>query len=227
MLHWVKHCSIDRRGSPPLMFTLMFDTSALITGFTATFVLIATIGAQSAFVLRQGIAREYALRAALCCFLIDVAFIAAGVAGIGVLIERLPWFMTILRILGTGYLLYLAWQSVQHIRNPTVLVAMAEGRRKSPEKVIKEILGITLLNAQMYVDLVLISVLAGAFGSVGKWWYYVGAIAASGSWFFGLAIAGALLAPFFQSRRAWQAMEAATAVVMLVVAWHLFTPLVW
>lgn len=203
----------------------MFDIAALVTGFTATFVLIATIGAQSAFVLRQGILREHAIRAAIVCLLIDVVFIAIGVAGIGLLIDRIPWALSALRILGAGYLMYLVWTSLKRIREPETLDAVVAGERRDSSAVTRDLVGITLLNAQMYVDLVLIAALAGAFGSVGRWWYYLGAIGASATWFLGLALLGALLAPLFRSRRAWQVLESGTAAVMLAVAWHLVSPL--
>ncbi len=198
-----------------------------MTGFTATFVLIATIGAQSTYVLRQGILRQYAITAAFWCILIDVLFIAAGIAGIGLLIHQIPWLLSALRVLGAAYLCLLAWQSIQKARNPAVFSQVRNGQIKTRQKVTREILGITLLNAQMYIDLVLISTLASAFGYPGQWWYYLGAIAASAAWFSGLAFAGAALTPLFQSKRAWQILESATALVMIFVAWHLIEPLVF
>ncbi|GAA1474749.1 LysE family transporter [Corynebacterium felinum] len=198
--------------------------SALVTGFTATLALIAAIGAQSSYVLRQGILREHAVLAASVCVIVDVLFIAVGVAGVGALIQSIPWLLTVFRILGAIYLLWLASHSFRRFYRPQTLGEMDPKLRRPAPQVLKDMLAITLLNPGMYVDLMLIAALANAFES-NRWWYYVGGIGASATWFYGIATAGVLLTPLLRGRRAWQLLELFTGCVMVFVAWHLCLPL--
>src|SRR6478672_13393893 len=96
---------------------------ATLTGLVTGLSLIVAIGAQNAFVLRQGLAREHVGVVVLICTLSDVVLIVAGVAGIGTVVERAPWALTVVRWLGVAFLTWYAVSSLRRARRPESLHA--------------------------------------------------------------------------------------------------------
>lgn len=191
--------------------------------------LIVAIGAQNAFVLRQGLRREHPAVVAAVCAASDVVLIAAGVGGLGALLQRSPDVVEVVRWLGAAVVLaygaMAAWRAVRGgdrlgPRDPGSSPPSA-GRRLRP--VLLTALALTWLNPHVYLDtLVLLGSIAATHGGA-RWWFGAGAMLASGLWFFGLAYGARFLAPALARPGAWRVVDGVIAVIMLVVAVSLVT----
>ncbi len=181
--------------------------------------LIVAIGAQNAFVLRQGLRREYAWRVAAICALCDLLLVALGVAGMGRLLAASQWAMTLARWGGVAWLVWQAVQALGRTFRPVALVPAAASATGAGAVVLAT-LAVTLLNPHVYLDTL---VMLGAIGAQqpSAAGFIMGAALASLLWFFGLAGAGHWLAPHLNSRRWWQVIDLTVALVMLTVAWQL------
>ncbi|MEB4614789.1 LysE/ArgO family amino acid transporter [Leucobacter sp. M11] len=192
---------------------------SLLVGFGSSISLIAAIGAQNAFVLRQGIRGEHVLPLVLLSALTDAALILLGVVGLGVLIERAPLALDIVRWAGivflVGYGLMALWRS----RTPQALDAAGEGGGRSLAAVLGAWAAITFLNPHVYLDTVLLLGSIGtAQGEPGKWWFAAGAALASLVWFTALGFGARYLRRFFASPRSWQFLDLGVAVIMFALA---------
>ena len=107
-------------------------TDPLLAGLLTGLTLIVAIGAQNAYVLRQGLAREHVGVVVAVCALSDLVLIAAGVAGIGTIVERAPWALTVVRWLGVAFLTWYAVSSLRRARRPESL--HAAGARSSSRR---------------------------------------------------------------------------------------------
>lgn len=180
--------------------------------------LIVAIGAQNAFVLRQGILREHVLPVVLICSISDVVLQTLGVLGIGIVIERAPIVLEVVRWGGAAFLVWYAWLAARRAMNPDLLVA-AEGGEGSMRRAVLSCLAITFLNPHVYLDtVVLLGSIGNAEGDPGRWWFVMGATLASFGWFFLLGYGARLLSARFATRRAWQILDWIIATVMLVIA---------
>ena len=193
----------------------MGDIAAgLLTGLS----LIVAIGAQNAFVLRQGLRRSHVGPVVAVCSLSDVVLILAGVAGIGVLVDRAPWAVEGVRWLGVAFLTAYGIASLRRARRPEVLAAGDE----APEArggVVAKAVALTWLNPHVYLDTVLLlGSIAGTHGHPGRWWFALGACTASILWFAGLGYGARLAAPRLADPRAWQVLDVAIGLVMLAIA---------
>lgn len=191
---------------------------SLLVGMGSGLSLIVAIGAQNAFVLRQGIRREHVLPVVLICGLTDALLETLGVAGIGYLIERAPLVLEIVRWGGVLFLLWYAWSAARRAMRPEVLVADG-GSEGSLKKTILACLAITYLNPHVYLDtVVLMGSIGNAQGDPGKWWFALGGAIASIAWFFLLGYGARALTRFFATPKSWQILDGVVAVVMLVIA---------
>ena len=187
-------------------------TAGLLTGLA----LIVAIGAQNAFVLRQGIRREYVGVVVLVCMLSDALLILAGTAGVGVIVERVPVVLEILRWGGAAYLLWFAVQSVRSALTPAALTPDAPRSRGS---VLTTTLGLTYLNPHVYLDtVVLVGSLANQHGPDLRWAFAAGAVLGSVVWFAALGYGASALAPVLDRPRAWQVVDLVIAAVMVALA---------
>ena len=193
-----------------------------LTGFLSGLALIVAIGAQNSFVLRQGIRREHVLPIALICAFSDALLIAAGIAGLGMLIQNHPALLAVARYGGAAFLLtygtfaaHRAWQGERLTLDENVPVPLLTA--------VSTCLGFTLLNPHVYLDtVVFLGALANQRGETGRWIFGAGAAAASFLWFFGLAYGARLLAPLFQKPMAWRVLDTFIALIMLSLAISLF-----
>ncbi len=194
------------------------------TGFGLGASLIIAIGAQNAFILRQGILRQYVFVLCLFCAVADAVLIAIGVAGIGALIEQSPNLLISIRLLGTGFLLWYAYVAIRRALNPEVLntKGKAEGNLKVA---LGTCFAFTFLNPHVYLDTVLLVGASAPHDGNARVAYTIGAMLASFVWFFSLGYGARLLAPVFESPRAWQILDTAIAIVMLLIAFSLLYPL--
>lgn len=191
--------------------------SGLATGLT----LIVAIGAQNAFVLRQGLRRAHVGPVVTVCTLSDYALILAGTAGLGAVIRYAPWALLAVRWLGVAFLICYGLSSAWRARRPSALSAAGEpgsgpGR---PGATVARTMALTWLNPHVYLDTVLLlGSIANAHGPSGRWWFAVGACAGSTIWFAGLGFGARLLAPLLARPRAWQVLDLLIAATMLGIA---------
>lgn len=194
------------------MFILIF-TKGLLTAMG----LIVAIGAQNTFVLSQGLRREHHWLVASVCTFFDLLFILLGVLGLATFLQSLPWLVAMLQYLGAAYLLYLAWQAAKRVKDLHGLSALPE-RRLSRKKALMTALAVTLANPQVFLETAfIIGTLAGNQGPA-KWAFAFGAMTTSLLWFYGLSLLASRLAPLLARPRAWQCIDAFTAVLMTALA---------
>jgi L-lysine exporter family protein LysE/ArgO len=190
----------------------------VVAGMLTGLALIVAIGAQNAFVLRQGLRRSHVGLVVAICALSDVALILAGVTGIGVVVDRAPWAVEVVRWLGVAFLTAYGIGSLRRARAPLVL-AVGDGIVESRGGVVTRAVALTWLNPHVYLDTVLLlGSIAGTHGPTGRWWFALGACVASLAWFAGLAYGAGLAAPRLASPRAWQVLDVLIGLVMLAIA---------
>ncbi|WAP51767.1 LysE/ArgO family amino acid transporter [Arthrobacter sp. ATA002] len=186
------------------------------TGLLTGLGLIVAIGAQNAFVLRQGIRREHVGAVVVLCAVSDAVLILAGTAGIGALVERFPQVLSILRWGGAAYLVWFAVRSFRYALKPSVLTGDAPRSRGS---VIGTTLALTFLNPHVYLDtVVLLGSLANQYGEALRWIFAAGAVAGSVLWFSGLGFGARVLSGALSKPRTWQVLDLLIGVVMLALA---------
>jgi L-lysine exporter family protein LysE/ArgO len=186
-------------------------------GFGLGASLIVAIGAQNAFVLRLGLRRQHVFVGAFFCALSDLALIAAGVFGLGSLVQGQSWFLAVMSWGGAGFLTWYAVKALRRVIRPAVL---EEGHSSSGlGSTLASLAALTFLNPHVYLDTV---VLLGGLGArhhdPGRFWFAFGAASASVVWFFGLAYGARLLAPVFRKPITWRILDVLIAAVMLTIA---------
>lgn len=197
---------------------------AAASGLVAGLSLIVAIGAQNAFVLRQGLRREHVPVVVLVCAASDALLIAVGVAGLDVLVARAPALLEVLRWGGVVFLLgYGARAAVRALRGSPVADSESATApdRGGAVPVALTALALTWLNPHVYLDTVLLLGSMAAGRGDARWWFGAGAITASMLWFTALGFGARLLAPLFRRRRAWQVLDGVIALVMVTLALQL------
>jgi L-lysine exporter family protein LysE/ArgO len=186
--------------------------------------LIVTIGAQNAFVLRQGIMRSHVGKIVLLCTLSDFVLIGAGVGGASVLVERYPVFVHAMLYVG---LAYLAWFGVSALRRAVrpghAVLDVAGGSSDAPAQRALPILLMTLaftwLNPHVYLDTFLLIGTAGAREPQGsRAAFAVGAMCVSAVWFVAVGYGARVLAPLFRRAGAWRVLDGAIGSMVLLMA---------
>lgn len=205
----------------PPNVTSMFDIATAGSGLVAGLTLIVAIGAQNAYVLRQGLRREHVGVVVAVCAISDLVLIVAGVAGIGVLVERAPVALTVVRWLGVAFLTAYGLMSLWRARSAEGLAA-ASGSTASRRSVIARAMALTWLNPHVYLDTVLLlGSIAATHGPSGRWWFGAGAGVASVLWFSGLGFGARRAHRLLAAPRAWQVVEILIGATMLAIAAHL------
>ncbi len=187
-----------------------------LTGLLTGLALIIAVGAQNAFLLRQGIRGEQVLPIVLTCLVSDVVAITAGVAGLGVVLERWPAVLPVAQVLGGLYLIAFGLHAAMRAWRPTAL-ATGEGTALTPGRAVLLTLALTWLNPHFYLDAVLmLGTVANSFGD-DRWWFVSGTLVASVLWFFGLGFGARLLRGVFSRPSAWRVLDSGIAVFMGVL----------
>ncbi|WP_188828197.1 LysE/ArgO family amino acid transporter [Nocardia camponoti] len=191
--------------------------AAALTGFGFGLSLIVAIGAQNAFVLRQGIRGEHVLPVVAICAGSDIALIAAGVGGFGAVIEAAPMLVTVVRYAGAAFLFGYAVLAARRAFRSSALIADTAGASTALGATMLTCLALTWLNPHVYLDTV---VLLGGYANAHahKWMIALGAMIASVVWFAGIGFGARRLAPLFQRPVAWRVLDGAIAVVMAALA---------
>jgi L-lysine exporter family protein LysE/ArgO len=194
---------------------------ALVAGLLTGLSLIVAIGAQNAFVLRQGLIRQFVGPVVAVCAVSDLVLITAGVAGIGAIVQHAPTALTVVRWLGVAFLTAYGLRSLWRARHAGALAATGEEEPRLRGAVLQAT-ALTWLNPHVYLDTVLlVGSIAAHHGPTGKWWFAAGACTGSILWFSGLGYGARLLSPVLTRPRAWQVLDVLIGLTMLAIAWSL------
>jgi L-lysine exporter family protein LysE/ArgO len=205
---------------------LNVSLDGLLTGLS----LIIAIGAQNAFVLRQGLSSSYVGRVVTVCTLSDFVLIIAGVAGIGAIVQHAGWALQAVRWFGVAFLAWYGLSSAWRARRPASSLSAARGTTQAGgAAVLRRAFALTWLNPHVYLDtMVLLGSIANTQGHSGdgRWWFALGAGVASTLWFFGLGYGARFAVGLLATARAWQVLDLLIAATMLGIAVKLaVTPL--
>lgn len=195
--------------------------AAAVAGFFTMLSFIVAIGAQNAYVLRQGILRSQVGAVVAICAVSDVVLIFAGVSGIGAVVGRNGVLLDVVRWFGVAFLLWYAVAALRRARHAESLSTKGGSVVEPRRQVLGRIVALTWLNPHVYLDTVLlIGSIAATHDDVsgGRWWFGVGAGLGSVLWFNGLGFGATRLAPVLRRPRAWQILEVAIAATMIAVA---------
>ncbi|WP_151084134.1 LysE/ArgO family amino acid transporter [Nocardioides cynanchi] len=194
---------------------------ALVAGLLTGLSLIVAIGAQNAFVLRQGMLRQYVGPVVVICAVSDLVLILAGVAGIGALVQHAPTALTVVRWLGVAFLTAYGVRSLWRARHAGALTPTGPEEPRLRGAVLQAT-ALTWLNPHVYLDTVLLlGSIAAHDGPTDKWWFAAGACLGSIVWFSGLGYGARLLSPVLTRPRAWQVLDVLIGLTMLAIAWSL------
>lgn len=192
--------------------------TAALAGLGLGLSLIIAIGAQNAFVLRQGLRREHVLLVVVVCALSDAVLIVAGIAGLGALIEQADWLLVVIRIAGAAFLTWYGISAARRALNPKALEAAEGGDGMTWVAALTTVLALTWLNPHVYLDtVVLLGSIGGTYGDL-RWWFAAGAVTGSMLWFSALGFGSRALRPLFAKPIAWRVLDVVIAVVMIGLA---------
>ena len=190
---------------------------AFLPGFLTGLSIIIAIGAQNAFVIRQGLTKKHVLLVVAICAFSDAALILLGVAGLGALISGLPWLLEIIRWFGVAYL---SWFGIRSIRSAFKNQALdASGAQSGSAKtVVLAVLGFTFLNPHVYLDtVILLGSIGNQFGP-DKWWFALGGAVASVVWFSSIGFGARAASRFMAKPVFWKVLDLVIAAVMFGIA---------
>jgi L-lysine exporter family protein LysE/ArgO len=192
-------------------------TAAFIPGFLLGLSLIVAIGAQNAFVLRQGLRREHVFAICAVCAASDAVLIAAGVAGFGALVKALPWLAPVMRFGGAAFLFAYALRSLWSAWRPHGGLDPARNEPRNLGVTLAMCLAFTWLNPHVYLDtVVLLGSVSTRYGD--RLAFALGAMTASCLFFFSLGYGARLLRPLFADPKAWRFLDAGIGVTMASLA---------
>ena len=192
--------------------------NAVLAGFGASLALIIAIGAQNAFLIRQGLARNHVLAIVLICAGADTALIALGVGGLGALISALPWLLTLMRWLGVAYLLWFGFNTARAVFRSENLDSTGDVKRLSLRQATTTALMLTFLNPHVYLDTVIfLGSIGNQFGA-NRWWFVLGAATGSWLWFTGIGFGAQFASKLMARPIFWRVLDSIIAVIMFTLA---------
>jgi L-lysine exporter family protein LysE/ArgO len=193
---------------------------AFSSGILSGLALIIAIGAQNAFVIRQGLQRQHVLTVVLFCAISDALLIASGTAGLGKVIESAPEVLEIVRWFGVTYLIFFGLKSLRSAFRHNTLT-LEQGNLVSRKRTILTVLGLTFLNPHVYLDTVIfLGSIANQFPA-DKWFFSAGAMTASFLWFFFIGFGSKMAARFMVKVIFWKVLDLAVAIIMFTLATYL------
>lgn len=206
-------------------FAVSDSLSLLFLGATTTISLVAVIGAQGTFVLRQGILGRHITPILVFCILSDALMIGLGVVGLGALLDAAPWFIEVFRYVGAVFLAWFGFEAGRRVFTPhSIVVDDGQGDSQSLKAALLTTAAVTYLNPHAWLDTtILLGSLANAQGNPGRWWYYLGCCCGSLIWFLILGYGSRLLRPFFARPSAWRVLDGATVLLMAYLVFNLLT----
>ena len=200
----------------------------LIKGFTLGASLIIAIGSQNAFVLRQGLKKEYVFTICTLCFLCDAFLIILGVGGFGQLVASSSSIMLITRWGGALFLLFYGIRSFRSaFKNEVLSVDETKTLASGLAWAITTTLALTLLNPHVYLDtVILLGSIAGQYPETERLFFAIGAVIASMVWFYSLGYGARILTPLFQKQLSWKILDVMIGIIMWCIAGSLLWPLI-
>ncbi|GJH42576.1 LysE/ArgO family amino acid transporter [Pasteurella canis] len=193
----------------------------LLQGFFVTSGLIIAIGAQNAFVLKQGLLKQNILAVILTCFICDIVLISLGVLGLGSLISQNLMATVVLAFLGATFLLFYGLKAFLSAYHGDASLTFEE-QENTPQRAIHAVIAtllITLLNPHVYLDtVVILGGIAGTLAFQEKILFLIGALCVSALWFFSLGYGARLLIPFFRRPITWRILDLIIGVIMWAIA---------
>ena len=199
--------------------TVSFALPVFIQGLFLSLGLIVAIGAQNAFVLRQGLRREHVGSVVVFCAVADAMLITAGVMGMAQALGDSPGLARALALAGAAFLAVYGWRALRRARHPQHLSAAGGDEGLSRSAAVAQAAAFTLLNPHVYLDTVLLVGSIGAQQSAAlRGWFVAGASTASLLWFGLLGFGARWLAPWFARPRAWQVLDGLIGITMWVLA---------
>ncbi|MDM1324573.1 LysE/ArgO family amino acid transporter [Acinetobacter pseudolwoffii] len=192
--------------------------SYMVSGFAVGMSLIVSIGAQNAFVLKQGLKQQHIFLVCLTCALSDTILILLGVFGFAHIIEHYPNAVMFSKYIGAGFLFYYGLQHAINAFKSTEVLAPSDQVTAHFLQVLMICLAFTWLNPHVYLETVILIGSISTQYSLEKWWFALGAVCASWFFFFSLGYGAKILTPWFQHRHAWKVLDALIACTMWIVA---------
>jgi L-lysine exporter family protein LysE/ArgO len=203
--------------------------SAVLAGLGLGLSLIIAIGAQNVFVLRQGIRREHVLAVVIVCAVSDAVLIAAGIAGLGALLEVVPWLIDVVRWAGAAFLVGYGMLAARRAWRPSGALTVGEepagdeppASTPAPARlrgVLLTALALTWLNPHVYLDTVFLLGSIASTWDEQRWLFGAGAMLGSVLWFTALGFGARYLSRWLSTPRAWRWLDAGIAVVMVAIA---------
>ena len=185
-----------------------------ITGFSIGFSLILAIGAQNAFVLKQGLIRQNVFLVCLICAASDAILITLGVSGFGEIITEYPIIEKLARIGGALFLFTYGVLNLYSAQTKTHALEPTKKIQKSKHKTILTCLGFTWLNPHVYLDtVVMLGSISTQFENTAT--FALGAISASFVFFFSLGFGASKLTRYFEKPRTWRVLENLIGILMI------------
>lgn len=191
--------------------------TAYIAGLLLGLSLILAIGAQNAFVLRQGLRGEHVLAVVLACAISDALLIGAGVTGFGFVAARIPWLEPVMRYGGAVFLFVYALRSLWSAFRKTESLAPAEGPGAGLAATLAVCLTLTWANPHVYLDTVMLLGSISTQYAGQKLGFALGAMTGSFVFFFALGYGARLLRPLFAKPVSWRILDGLIAIVMTAI----------
>lgn len=182
--------------------------------------LILPLGPQNAFVMNQGVKRQYHLMTASLCTLSDIALICGGIFGGSALLHQSPLLLMLITWAGVAFLLWYGWNALRRAFSGNVDLASDSELKQSRWRIIATMLAVTWLNPHVYIDtFVVLGSLGGQLPTQeARRWFALGTVSASVFWFFGLALMAAWLSPRLRTASAQRAINLLVGAVMWIIA---------
>lgn len=202
----------------------MIDSSVYVTGLMMGLSLIVAIGAQNAFVLRQGLRKEHVLTVVLACAISDAFLIVLGVTSFQKIALVMPWLDPVMRYGGAAFLFWYGAKSLYSAIRSSGALASSEISASTHTKTLMTCLALTWLNPHVYLDTVmLLGTISTRFPGK-EFSFAAGAVTASFLFFFTLGYGAAWLRPIFAKPSSWRVLELLIAAVMWLIAIKLIIP---
>ena len=190
---------------------------AFLPGLLTGLSLIVAIGAQNAFVIRQGLTRSHVFLVVAICAIADIALIWLGIGGLGALITGLPWLLEVVRWFGVAYLSWFGFKSAKAAFKNESLDSVGAAEQ-SRTKVVTSVLALTLLNPHVYLDtVILVGSIGNQFGE-NRWFFAAGASLASVLWFSSVGYGAKAASRLMSKPVFWRVLDSIIAIVMFGVA---------
>lgn len=194
---------------------------AFISGFAIGMSLIVAIGAQNAFVLKQGLKKQFVFWVCLLCATSDAILILLGVTGFAHVIQNYPQILNIAKYFGATFLLLYGTQHFYMALTQSQTLFAGEAKQQNIWKILSICLALTWLNPHVYLDTVILLGSISTQYAATKMYFALGAMTASFVFFFSLGFGARLLQPIFQQAKAWKILDVIIALIMWSIAFKL------